>query len=122
MRLFALTFALFIAWSTAVAEQAFPVCVDELTHLESVTPDVTTKNPVVIYQFRVALNVDYLNAVDIKRFRESIQQNVIQLACNDPDVRRILNDRISLRYVYYDKINTLIARVDVSQSTCKQRS
>lgn len=122
MRLFALTFALFIAWATPVqaADQRLPIQVDELTYLENVTTVTATETPYVVYRFRVMVNTNYIDAEDIARFKDGIKRDVIQLACNDPDVRRILDDRISLKYVYYDKINTLITRVVVSQSTCNQ--
>lgn len=122
MRLFALTFALFIAWSTPAqaGEQRLPIQVDELTYLENVTTVTATKVPQVVYRFRVMVNTDYIDAEDIARFKDGIKRDVIQLACNDPDVRRILDDRISLKYVYYDKINTLITRVVINQSTCNQ--
>lgn len=122
MRLFALTFALFIAWSTPAqaGEQRLPIQVDELTYLENVTTVTATKVPQVVYRFRVMVNTDYIDAEDIARFKDGIKRDVIQLACNDPDVQRILDDRISLKYVYYDKINTLITRVVINQSTCNQ--
>lgn len=122
MRLFALTFALFIAWSTpaSAADQRLPVQVDEFTYLENVSVITVTETPQVVYRFRMMVDTKYFGAEDVAQLRHNIKQGVLNTACTDPDVQRILNDRISLKYVYYDKINALITRVVVNLSSCNQ--